>query len=209
MRAGLMIRNGYGDMQKLRIVGGRRLVGQVKASGAKNAALPIIAAALLTADDVVLHNVPELADVRTMAKLLEGMGVAFEDLGNGTVRMNAGNITSTQAPYELVKTMRASELVLVPLTTRFGNARVSLPGGCSIGARPVDQHIKALKMMGAEIEIDHGYMQASAGRLKGCRIVPDMVTVTGTENIMMAAVLAEGPTNIENAAREPEVIDLA
>ena len=135
MRAGLMIRNGYGDMQKLRIVGGRRLVGQVKASGAK------------TADDVVLHNVPELADVRTMAKLLEGMGVAFEDLGNGTVRMNAGNITSTQAPYELVKTMRASVLVLGPLTTRFGNARVSLPGGCSIGARPVDQHIKALKMM--------------------------------------------------------------
>ena len=209
MRAGLMIRNGYGDMQKLRIVGGRRLVGQVKASGAKNAALPIIAAALLTADDVVLHNVPELADVRTMAKLLEGMGVAFEDLGNGTVRMNAGNITSTQAPYELVKTMRASVLVLGPLTTRFGNARVSLPGGCSIGARPVDQHIKALKMMGAEIEIDHGYMQASAGRLKGCRIVPDMVTVTGTENIMMAAVLAEGTTIIENAAREPEVIDLA
>ena len=209
MRAGLMIRNGYGDMQKLRIVGGRRLVGQVKASGAKNAALPIIAAALLTADDVVLHNVPELADVRTMAKLLEGMGVAFEDLGNGTVRMNAGNVTSTQAPYELVKTMRASVLVLGPLTTRFGNARVSLPGVCSIGARPVDQHIKALKMMGAEIEIDHGYMQASAGRLKGCRIVPDMVTVTGTENIMMAAVLAEGTTIIENAAREPEVIDLA
>ena len=160
--AGVMIKNGYGDMQKLRIVGGRRLVGQVKASGAKNAALPIIAAALLTADDVVLHNVPDLADVRTMAKLLEGMGVTFEELGNGSVRINAGNLTSTQAPYELVKTMRASVVVLGPLTTRFGNARVSLPGGCSIGARPVDQHIKALKMMGAEIEIDHGYMQAPA-----------------------------------------------
>ena len=195
--------------RKLRIVGGRRLVGQVKASGAKNAALPIIAAALLTADDVVLHNVPDLADVRTMAKLLEGMGVTFEELGNGSVRINAGNLTSTQAPYELVKTMRASVVVLGPLTTRFGNARVSLPGGCSIGARPVDQHIKALKMMGAEIEIDHGYMQARAGRLKGCRIVPDMVTVTGTENIMMAAALAEGTTVIENAAREPEVMDLA
>ncbi len=196
-------------MQKLKIVGGRRLVGQVKASGAKNAALPIIAAALLTADDVVLHNVPDLADVRTMASLLKGMGVEFEPLGDGSVRINAGELSSTEAPYELVKTMRASVLVLGPLTTRFGTARVSLPGGCSIGARPVDQHIRALKMMGAAIDIDHGYMVAHASRLKGCRIVPDMVTVTGTENIMMAAVLAEGTTVIENAAREPEVIDLA
>lgn len=196
-------------MQKLKIVGGRRLVGHVKASGAKNAALPIIAAALLTADDVVLHNVPDLADVRTMASLLKGMGVEFETLGDGSVRINAGELSSTEAPYELVKTMRASVLVLGPLTTRFGTARVSLPGGCSIGARPVDQHIRALKMMGAAIDIDHGYMVAHASRLKGCRIVPDMVTVTGTENIMMAAVLAEGTTVIENAAREPEVIDLA
>lgn len=196
-------------MQKLRIVGGRRLVGEVRASGAKNAALPIIAAALLTADDVVLENVPDLADVRTMTKLLQGMGVVFEPLGEGAVRINASALSSTEAPYELVKTMRASILVLGPLTSRFGTARVSLPGGCSIGARPVDQHIKALKMMGAGIDIDHGYINAKAGRLAGTRIVTDMVTVTGTENIMMAAVLAEGTTVIENAAREPEVIDLA
>lgn len=196
-------------MQKLRIVGGRRLVGEVRASGAKNAALPIIAAALLTADDVVLENVPDLADVRTMTKLLQGMGVVFEPLGEGAVRINASALSSTEAPYELVKTMRASILVLGPLTARFGTARVSLPGGCSIGARPVDQHIKALKMMGAGIDIDHGYINAKAGRLAGTRIVTDMVTVTGTENIMMAAVLAEGTTVIENAAREPEVIDLA
>lgn len=196
-------------MQKLRIVGGRRLVGEVRASGAKNAALPIIAAALLTADDVVLENVPDLADVRTMTKLLQGMGVVFEPLGEGAVRINASALSSTEAPYELVKTMRASILVLGPLTSRFGTARVSLPGGCSIGARPVDQHIKALKMMGAGIDIDHGYINAKAGRLAGTHIVTDMVTVTGTENIMMAAVLAEGTTVIENAAREPEVIDLA
>lgn len=196
-------------MQKLRIVGGRRLVGEVRASGAKNAALPIIAAALLTADDVVLENVPDLADVRTMTKLLQGMGVVFEPLGEGAVRINASALSRTEAPYELVKTMRASILVLGPLTARFGTARVSLPGGCSIGARPVDQHIKALKMMGAGIDIDHGYINAKAGRLAGTRIVTDMVTVTGTENIMMAAVLAEGTTVIENAAREPEVIDLA
>ena len=196
-------------MQKLRIVGGRRLVGEVRASGAKNAALPIIAAALLTADDVVLENVPDLADVRTMTKLLQGMGVVFEPLGEGAVRINASALSSTEAPYELVKTMRASILVLGPLTSRFGTARVSLPGGCSIGARPVDQHIKALKMMGAGIDIHHGYINAKAGRLAGTRIVTDMVTVTGTEYIMMAAVLAEGTTVIENAAREPEVIDLA
>ena len=196
-------------MQKLRINGGRRLVGEVRASGAKNAALPIIAAALLTTDEVVLHNVPDLADVRTMGRLLEGMGVALERLDAGTVRISASAVTSTEAPYELVKTMRASVLTLGPVVARFGSARVSLPGGCSIGARPVDQHIKALKSMGASVEIDHGYMNAHSRRLSGCRIVTDMVTVTGTENIMMAAALAEGETIIENAAREPEVVDLA
>lgn len=196
-------------MQKLKIVGGKRLVGEVRASGAKNAALPIIASALLTADEVTLHNVPDLADVRTMGRLLDGMGVKFERINADTVKIKADKVTSTEAPYELVKTMRASVLVLGPLVTRFGKARVSLPGGCSIGARPVDQHIKALKAMGAEVEIDHGYMNAKVGKLKGCRIVTDMVTVTGTENIMMAAVLADGVTVIENAAREPEVVDLA
>ena len=196
-------------MQKLKINGGRRLVGEVRASGAKNAALPIIAAGLLTTDEVILHNVPDLADVRTMGRLLEGMGVVCERLDASTVRINASAVTSTEAPYELVKTMRASVLTLGPLVARFGTARVSLPGGCSIGARPVDQHIKALKLMGAAVEIDHGYMNARSKRLKGCRIVTDMVTVTGTENIMMAAVLAEGETIIENAAREPEVVDLA
>lgn len=196
-------------MQKLKIVGGKRLVGKVRASGAKNAALPIIACALLTGEEVTLHNVPDLADVRTMARLLQGMGVKFERLDAGTVKIHAEHVTSTEAPYELVKTMRASVLVLGPLVTRFGNARVSLPGGCSIGARPVDQHIKALKAMGAEVEIEHGYMNAKVEKLKGARIVTDMVTVTGTENIMMAAALADGVTVIENAAREPEVVDLA
>ena len=196
-------------MQKLKIVGGKRLVGKVRASGAKNAALPIIACALLTGEEVTLHNVPDLADVRTMARLLQGMGVKFERLDAGTVKIHARHVTSTEAPYELVKTMRASVLVLGPLVTRFGNARVSLPGGCSIGARPVDQHIKALKAMGAEVEIEHGYMNARVEKLKGARIVTDMVTVTGTENIMMAAALADGVTVIENAAREPEVVDLA
>ena len=198
-------------MQKLKIVGGHRLVGEVRASGAKNAALPIIAAALLTADEVVLHNVPDLADVevRTMGKLLTGMGVQFERISSDTVRIKANAVTSTEAPYDLVKTMRASVLTLGPLMARFGSARVSLPGGCSIGARPVDQHIKALKLMGAEIEIEHGYMIAKSPRLQAARIVTDMVTVTGTENIMMAATLAKGVTVIENAAREPEVVDLA
>lgn len=196
-------------MQKLKIVGGKRLVGEVRASGAKNAALPIIAAALLTAEEVVLHNVPNLADVDTMGKLLNGMGVVFERLSRDTVRIDASGVTSTEAPYELVKTMRASVLTLGPLLARFGSARVSLPGGCSIGARPVDQHIKALRQMGAQVEIEHGYMVAQAKRLKGCNIVTDMVTVTGTENIMMAAALADGVTVIENAAREPEVVDLA
>lgn len=196
-------------MQKLKIVGGSRLVGQVRASGAKNAALPILATSLLTSDEVILHNMPDLADVRTMGRLLAGMGVSFARLDADTVRLKADAVTSTEAPYDLVKTMRASIMVLGPLVTRFGTARVSLPGGCSIGARPVDQHIKALKKMGADIAIDHGYVDASVRRLQGSNVVTDMVTVTGTENIMMAAVLAEGKTVIENAAREPEVVDLA
>lgn len=195
-------------MQKLRITGGRRLVGEVRTSGAKNAALPILAASILTAEDLVLHNVPDLADVRTMLKLLEGMGVSVNRSGND-VTLNAGALTETVAPYELVKTMRASILTLCPLVARFGSASVSLPGGCAIGARPVDQHIKGLRKLGAEVEIEHGYVNAKSGRLKGTRIVTDMVTVTGTENLMMAAVLAEGTTVLENAAREPEVVDLA
>lgn len=196
-------------MQKLKIVGGRRLEGEVCASGAKNAALPILAAALLTSDDLILHNVPDLADVKTMQKLLAGMGVVCEKCGEHSLRLNAAQVNSTEAPYDLVKTMRASILVLGPLAARFGAAQVSLPGGCTIGARPVDQHIKALKRMGAQVDIDHGYVVAKAERLKGTAIVTDMVTVTGTENILMAAVLAEGTTVIDNAAREPEVVDLA
>lgn len=195
-------------MEKLRIIGGNRLSGSVRISGAKNAVLPILAASLLTADELVLHNVPHLADVKTMLSLLEGMGVTCHQDGE-TVRLCAANVTSTVAPYALVKTMRASILVLCPLATRFGSARVSLPGGCTIGARPVDQHIQALLKMGADVQIDHGFVDLKSGRLQGTKIVTDMVTVTGTENIMMAAVLAEGRTVIENAAREPEVVDLA
>ena len=195
-------------MEKLRIIGGNRLSGKVKVSGAKNAVLPILAACLLTPEEVILHNVPDLADVRTMLKLLEGMGVACRRTED-SVRLKASDIHSTVAPYDLVKTMRASILVLCPLATRFGSARVSLPGGCAIGARPVDQHIIALQKMGADVQIDHGFVDLQCQRLKGTRIVTDMVTVTGTENIMMAAVLADGRTVIENAAREPEVVDLA
>lgn len=195
-------------MEQLKIIGGQRLVGEVRVSGAKNAALPILAASLLTAEDLVLHNVPDLSDVRTMIKLLECMGVKVEREGT-TVRLNAGNITSTKAPYELVKTMRASILTLCPLVARFGSAEVSLPGGCAIGARPVDQHIKGLRQLGANVEIEHGYINATAAHLMGTRLFTDMVTVTGTENLLMAAVLAEGETIIDNAAREPEVIDLA
>jgi UDP-N-acetylglucosamine 1-carboxyvinyltransferase len=180
----------------------------VRASGAKNAALPILAAALLSDEELVLDNVPQLADISTMSRLLRGMGVAWEREGD-SVRLRAAALTSTEAPYELVKTMRASILVLGPLVARAGQARVSLPGGCAIGARPVDQHIKGLQALGAEIAIEHGYVVARASRLIGTRIVTDMVTVTGTENLMMAAVLARGETVIENAAREPEVVDLA
>ena len=195
-------------MEKLKVTGGCRLNGEVKASGAKNASLPILAASLLTADDLVLSNVPHLSDIRTMGKLLSGLGMMVEREGE-TVTLNAKALTTLTAPYELVKTMRASIVTLGPMLARFGEARVSLPGGCAIGARPVDQHIKGLQALGAEVVIDHGYVVAKAKRLKGAHIVTDMVTVTGTENLLMAATLADGVTVIENAAREPEVVDLA
>lgn len=200
-------------MDKLLIRGGRPLHGDIAISGAKNAALPELCAALLTAEPVVLHNVPRLQDVVTMLKLIRNMGVTAERDDNGTVRLSAGELHTPEAPYELVKTMRASVLALGPLLARFGRARVSLPGGCAIGSRPVDQHIKGLQAMGAEIVVEHGYMIATlaAGRtrLKGARITTDMVTVTGTENFLMAATLAEGETILENAAQEPEIADLA
>ncbi|WP_296660030.1 UDP-N-acetylglucosamine 1-carboxyvinyltransferase [Paraburkholderia sp.] len=195
-------------MDKLVIVGGQKLAGEVTVSGAKNAALPILCAGLLSAEPVHLDNVPDLQDVRTTLKLLGQMGVRTEQSGNH-VQLDAANVTNLVAPYELVKTMRASILVLGPLVARFGEAKVSLPGGCAIGARPVDQHIKGLQAMGAEINIEHGFIEVRAKRLKGARIVTDMITVTGTENLLMAAVLADGETVIENAAREPEVGDLA
>ncbi len=195
-------------MDKLVIVGGQKLAGEVAVSGAKNAALPILCAGLLSAEPVHLENVPNLQDVRTTLKLLDQMGVRTEQAGSH-VQLDASGVTNLVAPYELVKTMRASILVLGPLVARFGEAKVSLPGGCAIGARPVDQHIKGLQAMGAEITIEHGFIEARAKRLKGARIVTDMITVTGTENLLMAAVLAEGETVIENAAREPEVSDLA
>ena len=194
-------------MDKLRITGGRPLQGTVEASGAKNSALPIMCASLLSGEPLRLGNVPDLMDIATMAKLLARMGVAVER-GPRWV-LQGKEIRDPTAPYELVKTMRASVLVLGPLLARCGRAKVSLPGGCAIGARPVDQHVKGLQAMGAEISVEHGYMHASTKRLRGARIVMDLVTVTGTENLMMAAVLAEGTTVLENAAREPEVIDLA
>jgi UDP-N-acetylglucosamine 1-carboxyvinyltransferase len=196
-------------VDKLRLRGGRPLEGEVRVSGAKNAALPIMCAALLTAEPLRLANVPQLMDVRTMARLLRPMGVDAPPASAGRVVLHARQISDPTAPYDLVKTMRASVLVLGPLLARCGRARVSLPGGCAIGLRPVDQHVKGLEAMGAAIEIEHGYMNATAERLRGARIVMDMVTVTGTENLMMAATLAEGTTLIENAAREPEVLDLA
>ena len=199
-------------MDKLVITGGRRLDGVVAISGAKNAALPILAAGLLTADTLHISNLPTLRDVGTMLRLLERMGMRIER-GDSRVSLTADAITTLEASYDLVKTMRASILVLGPMLARFGEARVSLPGGCAIGQRPVDQHIKGLQAMGATITIEQGYLLAriehAGGRLQGARIVTDMVTVTGTENLMMAAALADGTTTIENAAREPEVIDLA
>jgi UDP-N-acetylglucosamine 1-carboxyvinyltransferase len=196
-------------VDKLRIRGGRPLEGEVQVSGAKNAALPIMCAALLSEQPLRLTNVPYLMDVRTMAKLLREMGVTADPPADGRLALHAGRIKEPTASYELVKTMRASVLVLGPLLARCGHAKVSLPGGCAIGQRPVDQHVKGLQAMGAAISIEHGYMHATAERLRGARIVMDLVTVTGTENLMMAAVLADGTTVLENAAREPEVVDLA
>lgn len=195
-------------MDKLLIEGGRHLSGEAAISGAKNAALPILCAALLTREPVTLTNVPQLNDIATLLKLLAQMGVKVERDGT-TVTLDASSIDTPVAPYEMVKTMRASILVLGPLVARCGEARVSLPGGCAIGARPVDQHIKGLQAMGADVTVDHGYVQAVVPRLRGARLFTDMVTVTGTENLMMAACLADGETVIENAAREPEVVDLA
>ena len=195
-------------MDKLLITGGRRLNGEIVISGAKNAALPILCAGLLTKETLVLHNVPALNDVATMLKLLRQMGLQAT-LEDGVLSLNGSAVDKLEAPYDLVKTMRASILVLGPLLARFGEAKVSLPGGCAIGSRPVDQHIKGLQAMGAEIHIEAGYIHAKAKKLKGARIVTDMITVTGTENLLMAATLAEGETVLENAAREPEVTDLA
>ncbi len=194
-------------MDKLAIEGGVPLQGEVRVSGAKNAALPILCAALLTPEPLTLTNVPELNDVRTMRALLAQMGVKSES-GDGAVTLSAAQVSWPLAPYEMVKTMRASILALGPLLARCGEARVSLPGGCAIGLRPVDQHLKGLQAMGAEINLDHGYIDARATRLTGVRFAFDLVTVTGTENLLMAATLADGTTVLENAAREPEVVDL-
>ena len=198
-------------MDQLHIRGGRRLTGEIAISGAKNAALPELCAALLTAEPVTLRNVPRLQDVSTILTLLGNMGVAIdrEAAAPDRVTLRASHVGEPVAPYDLVKTMRASIMVLGPLLARFGQARVSLPGGCGIGSRPVDQHIKGLQAMGAQITVEHGYILASAPRLKGARITTDMVTVTGTENLLMAATLAEGETVLENAAQEPEIPDLA
>jgi len=201
-------------MDRFKITGGSPLHGEVIVSGAKNAALPILCASILTAEPLVLANVPGLRDVNTMKKLLAQMGTRIDVVrsqadGQEQLSLTSDAMTHLQAPYELVKTMRASVLVLGPMLARFGEALVSLPGGCAIGQRPVDQHIKGLTAMGADIQIEHGYIKAQAKRLRGARIVTDMVTVTGTENLMMAATLAEGTTVIDNAAREPEVVDLA
>jgi UDP-N-acetylglucosamine 1-carboxyvinyltransferase len=198
-------------VDKLLIQGGTPLCGEIAISGAKNAALPILCASLLSSDSLQLSNVPRLKDVSTMLRLIEQMGVAVTHEGADGVVLNSRGLNNPLAPYDLVKTMRASILVLGPLLARHGEARVSLPGGCAIGARPVEQHLRGLQAMGAEIHVEQGYIHArvGAGGLKGARMVTDMVTVTGTENLMMAAVLAEGETIIENAAREPEVVDLA
>jgi UDP-N-acetylglucosamine 1-carboxyvinyltransferase len=200
-------------MDKLLIRGGRQLHGEVRISGAKNAALPELCAALLTDQPVVLKNVPRLQDVATMLTLIRNMGVQIERNEDGEVQIDSARLSVPEAPYELVKTMRASVLALGPLLARFGEATVSLPGGCAIGSRPVDQHIRGMEAMGADIRVEHGYMLAKLPkgreRLKGASIRTDMVTVTGTENFLMAATLAEGETVLENAAQEPEISDLA
>ena len=195
-------------MEKLVIQGGGRLAGEISISGAKNAALPILCASLLTAETLTIENVPHLNDVTTMMTLLRQMGIRIAG-ENKRIELTAAHLSHLVAPYEMVKTMRAAIMVLGPMLARAGTAKVSLPGGCAIGLRPVDQHIKGLQAMGAEIEIEHGYIHAKAKRLNGAHIVMDIVTVTGTENLMMAATLADGTTVLENAAREPEVTDLA
>ena len=195
-------------MQKLIIQGGEPLFGEVRISGAKNAALPILCASLLTGETLTIENVPHLNDVTTMLGLLEQMGIGVAMNGD-RIELTAAQLSHLVAPYEMVKTMRAAILVLGPMLARAGAASVSLPGGCAIGLRPVDQHIKGLQAMGAEIDVEHGYIHAKAKRLNGAHIVMDIITVTGTENLMMAATLADGTTILENAAREPEVTDLA
>ncbi len=196
-------------MDKLFITGGQRLDGEIRISGAKNAALPIIMGCLLANDATVIGNIPHLHDITTTLELLGRMGVSITVTEHLDVEVDTRTISKYVAPYELVKTMRASILVLGPLVAHYGEAEVSLPGGCAIGSRPVDQHIKGLKAMGADIKVENGYIRARAERLKGAKIVMDLVTVTGTENLLMAATLAKGTTILENAAREPEVIDLA
>ncbi|MEW5837933.1 MAG: UDP-N-acetylglucosamine 1-carboxyvinyltransferase [Pseudomonadota bacterium] len=196
-------------MNKLLIQGGIPLRGEVRISGAKNAVLPIMAGALLADEPVIIENVPHLMDVTTMMELLGGMGVQLTLGDRMSIHIDPRTAQHFSAPYELVRTMRASILVLGPLLARFGQAEVSLPGGCAIGSRPVDVHLKGLEAMGADIRVESGFIRASAGRLRGTRFVMDMVTVTGTENLLMAATLAEGTTVLENAAREPEIVDLA
>lgn len=196
-------------MESLLIHGGNKLTGEVRISGAKNAALPILTASLLSAEPLQLANVPHLKDISTMLALLGHMGVRVTLADRNRVTLSGESIPNKDAPYEMVKTMRAAILVLGPTLARFGEARVSMPGGCAIGSRPVDLHIKGLQAMGAEIHIEHGYIHARAKRLKGAHIAMDMVTVTGTENLMMAAALADGTTVLANAAREPEIVDLA
>src|SRR5262245_12378199 len=196
-------------MDKLRIKGGNRLEGQVRIGGAKNSALAVMAASLLTSDEVVLENLPFVNDAFTMRRLLRELGVSVEFQEDHSARLRAAKILSHEAPYDLVKTMRASVLVLGPLLARTGKARVSLPGGCAIGARPINLHISGLQKLGASVRTDHGYVEAAAERLTGAEILFDKITVTGTENLMMAAALAEGKTILENCACEPEVVDLA
>jgi len=196
-------------VDKIRVVGGRPLEGTVRISGAKNASLPALCAALLTDEPVVLSNVPEVRDIRTMGRVLAALGASAEFRVGGVVEVQAKDLASVEAPYDLVKTMRASVLVLGPLLAREGRARVSLPGGCAIGARPINLHLAALEKMGATVEVEHGYVAARAERLRGAEIYFDTVTVTGTENLMMAAACAEGETVIRNAAAEPEIEDLA
>jgi UDP-N-acetylglucosamine 1-carboxyvinyltransferase len=196
-------------MDKLKITGGARLSGQVRISGAKNSALPAMAASLLTADELVLENIPMVNDILTTRRLLKELGAEVEFSGGSSARLKSAVIGSHEAPYELVKTMRASVLVLGPLLARTGKARVSLPGGCAIGARPIDLHIKGFEKLGATVTTEYGYVEATATRLKGTNIVFEKITVTGTENLMMAAALAEGQTTLMNAALEPEITDLA